>query len=116
MAITLVKDDEITYFKSFGYADIENKEEINEDTIFQIASISKTITGTAAMQLYEKGKLDLDQDINTYLPFKIINPYHPGVPITARMLLTHTSSILDNWDVIDPLYTIGLGGGAPSSL
>jgi CubicO group peptidase (beta-lactamase class C family) len=111
MAVTLFDDKEITYFKGLGYYDIENEKEITKDTIFQIASISKTATGTAIMQLYENGLLDIDEDINSYLPFDVSNPNYKEAAITARMLLTHTSSICDNYDIYDALYTLDSGGG-----
>ena len=111
MAVSLVNESGVTYFNSLGYADTAEQRGITENTIFQIASISKTVTGTAVMQLYERGMLDIDADINTYLPIDIVNPHHPGKAITARMLLSHTSSIKDNWDVYDSLYTIETGGG-----
>jgi CubicO group peptidase (beta-lactamase class C family) len=117
LAVTMVDEKGITYFKGFGYADVENKKEITQDTIFRIASISKTITGTAIMQLSEKGQLDIDKDINSYLHIKIINPNYPNAKITTRMLLTHTSSICDNYTVYDSLYTYSSGGGdSPVSL
>jgi CubicO group peptidase (beta-lactamase class C family) len=70
------------------------------DTVMNVASISKTLTGTSLMILVQQGKLDLDRDVNDYLPFKIENPHFPGTEITARQLLTHTSSIID----FDELY------------
>ena len=56
-------------------------------TIQNIGSISKTVTATAAMQLWEKGKFELDDDINQYLPFSVRNPLHPGNLISFRSLL-----------------------------
>ena len=47
----------------------------------------------AVMQLVEAGRLDLDADINTYLPFKVVNPHHPNERITLRHLATHTSGM-----------------------
>ncbi|MBN2878316.1 MAG: beta-lactamase family protein [Clostridia bacterium] len=114
LAFAVVDGEEISEFYSYGYADIANKTPINEDTIFQMASVSKTVTGTAIMQLSEAGKIDIDTDINEYLPFKVSNPHHPETTITTRMLLTHTSSIIDNWDVYDSFYTIDSGGGDPT--
>ncbi len=72
-----------------------------------IASITKIFTATAIMQLYDNGTLDLDTDINNYIPFGVRNPNYPSDPITTRMLLTHTSGInhgvsdeiLWDWDV-----------------
>lgn len=117
MAVTLIKDDSVSFFKGYGYADVDAKREITEDTVFQIASISKTVTGTAVIQLYENGRIDLDEDINKYLPINVSNPNHPNKPITPRMLLTHSSTIIDNNDIYNSLYTIGSGGGdSPISL
>ena len=66
---------------------------VNSDTCFRIASITKWVTAIGLMTLYDQGKLDLDADISGYLPFPVRNPAFPDTPITARMLLTHTSSI-----------------------
>jgi CubicO group peptidase (beta-lactamase class C family) len=65
------------------------------DFILNIGSISKTITGTALLQLWEKNKFNLDEDICKYLPFKVRNPYYPTDVLTFRQLLTHTSSLND---------------------
>lgn len=66
---------------------------VNENTCFRIASITKWVTAIGLMTLYDQGKLDLDKDISSYLGFKVRNPAFPNTPITARMLLTHTSSL-----------------------
>ena len=59
-----------------------------QQTLFQVASVSKTFTWTAVMQLVEQGKIDLDADINDYLDFVIEGK---GAPITIRNLMTHTA-------------------------
>lgn len=89
----IIKEDSLVWQQSYGYHDQENQEAPTSQTIYHLASISKTFTAVAALQLYEQGKLDLAQDINLYLPFPIRNPNFPDQPITARMLLTHTSSL-----------------------
>lgn len=66
---------------------------VDEQTCFRIASITKWVTAIGLMTLYDQGKLDLDKDISTYLGFKVRNPAYPDTPVTARMLLTHTSSL-----------------------
>jgi CubicO group peptidase (beta-lactamase class C family) len=68
------------------------------------------------MKLYDQGKLDLDDDINDYLPFRISHPNFPDEKITFRMLLAHTSSLRDNWEVYDSLYTLPEGGDSPLEL
>ena len=65
----------------------------SEKTCFRIASITKWVTAIGLMTLYDAGKLDLDRDIGKYLGVKVRNPAFPDVPITARMLLSHTSSL-----------------------
>lgn len=66
-----------------------------EDTRFRTASISKIFSALAVMQLCEEGKIDLDEDAGLYLDFPLRNPNYPAVPITLRMLLSHTSSVRD---------------------
>ena len=68
--------------------------------MFILSSISKIVTATALMQLYEDGLFDLDDDIDNYLPFNVNHPDYPFVPITFKMLLTHSSGIQDNWNVM----------------
>ena len=69
---------------------VEKRTPVDPDrTLFRPGSVSKLVTWTAAMQLVEQGKLDLDEDINTYLDFKI--PEYDGKPVTLRQLMTHTA-------------------------
>ncbi|MFL5627873.1 MAG: serine hydrolase domain-containing protein [Ktedonobacteraceae bacterium] len=80
---------------------------VTPNTLFLWASVSKTVTATALMQLYDQGKIQLDDDINKYLPFQVSIPSCPNTPVTFRQLLTHTSSIKDNDKVIDSMVTQG---------
>lgn len=88
--VALVRDGEILVTKGYGYANVEKKIPVVPDkTLFRVASISKLFTGTAVMQLYERGLLDLNKDINQYLKrFQIENPY--SKPITLANLMTQT--------------------------
>ena len=95
IAYCVVKGDQMIWSGSTGWADMEEKIPMSIDGIMNIASISKTFTATAVMQLWEKGLLNLESDVNAYLPFSARNPHHPDVPITIFQLLTHTSSIAD---------------------
>lgn len=97
MAIAVVNANGLIYAKGYGLANAENALLADENTPFLVASISKTITGVALMQLVEAGVIGLDTDINTYLDFDIHNPIHPDIPITSRQLLSHTSGILDDY-------------------
>jgi CubicO group peptidase (beta-lactamase class C family) len=82
-------------------ANIEQHRPVTPNTLFLVASVSKTVTATALMQLYEQAKFRLDDDVNRYLPFKMRIPAAPASPITFRQLLTHTASIRDNETYID---------------
>jgi CubicO group peptidase (beta-lactamase class C family) len=90
-SIVLVHQDSIIHKGGYGVENIEAKTSIHPDTsIFTVASISKTFTATAIMQLYELGKIDLDTDVNTYLKsITIVYPFEDV--ITIRQLLTHTA-------------------------
>ena len=95
LAVVTVKDGEVIYNKSLGYKDLENKIALGDSDIFRIASISKSFTATAIMQLVEQGKLSLDADVSDLVGFKVRNPKYPETPITVKMLLSHTSSMND---------------------
>jgi CubicO group peptidase (beta-lactamase class C family) len=87
--VVIVKDGRVLTQRGFGYADIASRKRVDPaTTMFRAGSISKLFTWTAVMQLVEKGKIDLDADVNQYLDFKI--PPYQGKPITMRNLLTHT--------------------------
>lgn len=94
--VALVNDKEILYQNGFGIANIETGEKYTENSIQNIASVSKTFIGLAVLKAQELGKIKLDDPINKYLPYTIENPMYKGVPITIRQLVTHTSSIADN--------------------
>ena len=101
LAVTIVKDQEILWNGAFGWVDVAAKRPVTSDTLFQLASVSKTVTVCAILQQVEQGLLDLDTDINDVLPFKVRHPEHPKIPITLRRLLTHTAAIRDNWNLLE---------------
>ncbi len=88
----VIKNNSIVWSNAYGYSDIYNRKKATTDNIFRIASISKTFTATALLQLYEQGLFDLDDNVSEYLPFDLKNPKYPNVNITFRMLLSHHSS------------------------
>lgn len=94
-AVTLVNGSGSLFQKGFGYMDVAAKKPYTDSTIQNIASISKTFIGISLMKAQELGKLKLDDPVNSYLPFKVINPYFPEKEITIRHLATHTSTITD---------------------
>ncbi|MGV9197548.1 MAG: serine hydrolase domain-containing protein [Promethearchaeia archaeon] len=94
VAVGMIKNHEILLNEGFGYADLEQKEEVNANTVFRMGSISKTFTTIALFQLIEQGKVTLDQPINDLLPKgKLVSKKEPQSPITLKHLLTHTSGI-----------------------
>jgi len=107
MGVAVVKDGHIVYTHSFGEADTQSGDPIKENTLFRIASISKSFSATSIMQLVEKGKVSLDTDASVLAGFPIRNPEYPNTVITLEMLMSHTSSINDSegyfsFDGIDP--------------
>ena len=85
VAVSAITNEEIVWMKSYGYSNIEENTMTTIDTLFMLGSISKTVTGTAFMQLVENGSISLDSDINNYLPFIIKHPIYPNTTITPRM-------------------------------
>lgn len=74
-------------------------------TLYRMASVSKLVTTIGAMRLVDAGLLDLDADVGQYLGYAVRNPHFADVPITTRMLLTHTSSLRDDGGYSFPLDT-----------
>ncbi len=93
LSAAIVKGGKLALLRHYGAADLEARRAPADDTAFFLASLSKTTTGIGAMRLVEAGKLALDEDVNTYLPFKVRNPRFPEQKITTRHLMTHTSGV-----------------------
>lgn len=93
--VALVRGDQLLLSRGYGYADIEKRKPVvANQTLFRVGSVSKLFIWTAAMQLSEQGKLDLDADINTYLnDFQIPATY--SQPITMKNLMAHTPGFED---------------------
>ena len=88
-SILIAEKGKPVYQKSFGYADFENKVPNTIDSHFSLASISKTFTSTAILQLKEKGKLKIEDSFAKYFP------EFPFPAITIKHLLSHTSGLPD---------------------
>lgn len=95
MTVLAFAKDSVIYCGNFGMADYNRGIPITDSTVFRIASISKSVTATAFMMLYDQGLVGLDDDISEILEFNITNPHYQSDPITPRMLLGHTSSLRD---------------------
>jgi len=106
--VLVMRGGETLLQKGYGFSDLKAAQIVDpEATMFRLASISKLFTWTAAMQLVEQGKLDLDADVNRYLDFAI----RGAGPITLRNLMTHTTGFEETVrDIIvtDPKKYLGL--------
>ncbi len=103
----LIRNGQIVYHKAHGLADVATQRPMQKDAIFRIASMTKAITATAVMMLYEEGKFGLDDPISRYIPefkkptvltsYRFSDSTYTTQPakseITIRQLLTHTSGI-----------------------
>lgn len=100
LSIAVVDSNGVLLADGFGMADKENKIAAKSSTLFPIASVTKTFTGIAVMQLVEKGLIDLDKPVGDYIPELSMSNGEERI-ITTRMLLTHHSGIhgdiLYNW-------------------
>lgn len=107
MGAAILVDRKVVWTKGYGFADVARQVPFTPDTVMNVGSISKTVTGVALMRALQEDKLSLDVDVNRYLPFKVVNPHRPGEVITLRQLATHTSSISDRWEVYSRTYHYG---------
>jgi CubicO group peptidase (beta-lactamase class C family)/tetratricopeptide (TPR) repeat protein len=88
MTIGFIKDD-YKWIKGFGYADLENKIPAKPDSAYQTASIFKGLTSVAILKLAEQGKINLDAEVQTYVPYFPKKKF----PVTIRQLLAHLGGI-----------------------
>ncbi len=89
ISVAVVENGEFVWSAGFGMADLENSVPATSQTLYRLASISKSITATAAMELWEQGKLELDTPVQKYCPAFPQKPW----PITTRQLLGHLAGI-----------------------
>lgn len=95
LAAGFARDGVVRFAQGYGMADIAQHKAVTANTMFHIASVSKTVTATMIMRLAERGKLGLDEPIARHLDFPVVNTRFRETAITFRQLLTHTSSISD---------------------
>jgi len=94
ITVGVVKDQELIWSKGYGSVDVKKNLPASPSTIFSICSISKLFTSVAIMQLYEKGKLRLDDSVSMHLPkYNLKQQYKLTGPVTIRGLLTHSSGL-----------------------
>ena len=92
LAIGIIYDGALLWGKGYGSADVESQTPVTLDTHFRIASISKSFTATAILQLRDAGKLRLDDPAANYLDWFDLR-YEDAPDITIHNLLTHTSGL-----------------------
>ena len=95
MSVAVIKEGQVVYNQGFGMADFGQNLPVTDSTDYRIASVSKMVTAVGFMQLYEQGLVSLDANISNILGYQVKNPHFPAIPITPRMLLSHTSTIVD---------------------
>jgi CubicO group peptidase (beta-lactamase class C family) len=118
ISVMVIRNNETVLRKNFGFADIQNKKPIADNTIFRIFSMTKPITTVALMTLYDEGKFKLDDKVSDFIPefadTKVYNAETKKLepqktPMTIRHLLTHTSGLTYGWDQkahVDSLYRV----------
>ena len=95
LSIAVIKDYKLDWVKTYGWADVGEKRKVTDETLFQAASISKSLNGVGLLKLAQDGKVDLNADINTYLtswkfPYDDVSK---GKKITIANLLSHTAGL-----------------------
>lgn len=101
ISVAIVQDGQIRFQGGYGITDLENFVPTRQYTVYRIASVTKPMTAVAAMQLVEKGKLDLDAPVQNYVPGFPAKQF----PITSRQLLAHLSGVR-NYRPNEPEYTV----------
>ncbi len=96
LSIAIINDSKVVYHQTFGYANLEEKFPVTERTIFEGASLSKSVFATFVMKFVEDGKLDLDKPLFEYLSYPDIEYDDRYKKITARMVLSHRTGF-PNW-------------------
>ncbi len=109
VAVGVIKRNKIEFLKGYGVlaAGAPDTDSVGKATNFYAGDLGNMLVLTALYQLHDQGLLDMDEDIDQYLPFAIDNPSFPTDPITPRMLISGTSCILDNPAQLTALSTIG---------
>jgi CubicO group peptidase (beta-lactamase class C family) len=95
MSVVVTKGDSVVFSQGYGKRDIARGLPVDTETVYRIASISKSISALALMQLYSQGLFELDDDVSEHIGFSLRNPNFPNQIITMEQILSHTSSLRD---------------------
>ncbi|PFG38224.1 CubicO group peptidase (beta-lactamase class C family) [Georgenia soli] len=113
LAVAAVRGGELVWSHHHGVADVASGTPVDEDTVFRVGSVTKTLTAVAVMQLWERGVIDLDAPVADYLrAFELVPGRADLRPPTVRHLLTHTAGVRAVRTAPDLLRPV-LGWGAP---
>lgn len=97
LAVGVFQNDQVLLEKSYGYVNIEDHLETNEESVFEWGSCTKLITWTCLMQLAEQGKIDLNEDVRTYLPQGFFKKLRYETPVTVIDLMNHSGGWQENY-------------------
>jgi CubicO group peptidase (beta-lactamase class C family) len=92
LAACIVTRNAMVWSRGFGFQNLGTRIPMTPQSVIGTASVTKLVTAIAVMQLHERGKLSLDEPINTFLPVAVRHPDYPGTDMTVSQLLTHTAS------------------------
>ncbi|PWI46932.1 serine hydrolase, partial [Candidatus Heimdallarchaeota archaeon B3_Heim] len=90
MSVLITKDNDVIYDRGFGYGDLTKRKPATSDTLYGIASITKSMTCLAILQLFQNGKLNIHDSISKYLPIEL---NFKDKPITLHHLMSHSSGM-----------------------
>ena len=128
ISVMVIRNNETALQKTYGYADVQNKIPVEDNTIFRVFSMTKPITTVALMTLYDEGKFKLDDKVADFIPeFAATQVYNAetkslepqNTSMTIRHLLTHTSGLTYGWDqkaYVDSLYRVTGASGWDATL
>ncbi|MFA6147463.1 MAG: serine hydrolase domain-containing protein [bacterium] len=99
LSIALIDDQRVVWAEGFGFADKAGNVPASPETVYRVGSISKLFTSTAAMQLAERGRMDIDRPLADYLPgFSVRTRFVDSAPITPRSIMTHHSGLPSDYE------------------
>jgi D-alanyl-D-alanine carboxypeptidase len=105
-SVGVVQDQELIWSKGYGFADVTNRIPATDQTLYRVASITKTFTATAVMQLVEQGRLSLDDPVSKHLPWFTPKDADPTRPVLVWHLLAHIAGLQreapgTDWDQLE---------------
>ncbi|MEM7659384.1 MAG: serine hydrolase [Bacteroidota bacterium] len=107
LAIGVIRNGRIDWNQGYGFANIETGQEVTKNTPFMLTRPADMVVTTVLLQVMRENGLGMDDDINAVLPTPIVHGRFSNAILTPRMLLTHTSGILDNGPTLASVYTNG---------